>query len=280
MDIPQKELNRFKAAADIVQKGDMAVLERLIEFQDLIESVSEARTGELENMNEMVTEFEDIKKECEDCMEEMDSSMDSYKEELSSKLNEVQSLLDKVYAIENTNKGQIDSLDKRLTGEINAVKASIPTPQDMTAYNAELERIKASIPEIPAIPPPETPGQLRDKLESIKEEKEKQSIDSIGFLRGELNKLDKSISNVYSGRSGGMFGMKQMRMVSFSFSGNDVTTVFYLPKEPGAKGYAIWAYYQGQHLQLGTHFTVTNKTFTCVGFVPQTGSVIEGFIII
>jgi predicted nucleic acid-binding Zn-ribbon protein len=275
MSISQKELNKVRAATALIENGDMAVVEKLIEFMDFIEDLSESRTLEVENMDEMVKEFEDIKKECEDCMSEMDGSMESYKEELTSKLNEAQALLDKVTALETTNKSQIDLLDKRLTNEITAVKASIPSPKDMTAYNAELKRIESSIPKIPE-QIKETPEELRDKLESIVPEDEKLSIDSIGHLREELQ----SIKSVKGTTGGGMFGLKQMRMVSFSFSGNDSTTVFYLPKEPGAKGLAIWAYYQGQHLQLRTHFTVSGKTFTCVGFTPQTGSVIEGFIII
>lgn len=279
MEISQKKINKLIAAQELLTKGDTAVIEKLLEFIDLIESVSEARTSEVENMDAMVKEFEDIKKECEDCMSEMDGSMESYKEELTSKLNEAKSLfetlLEKVSVIETTNKSQIDLLDKRLTNEINDVKASIPTPQDMTAYNAELKRIEASIPTIPPILPSDTPEQLRDKLESLKDD-ERLDKSAIRGLDEEL----KSIKSTKGTTGGGMFGLKQMRMVSFSFSGNDSTTVFYLPKEPGAKGLAIWAYYQGQHLQLGTHFTVKNKTFTCVGFTPQTSSVIEGFIII
>lgn len=276
MDISQRKLNKLMAASNIIEKGDTAVIEKLLEFMDLIEDVSEARTTEVESMNEMVTKFESIKSECEEYMSTMDSSMSSHKDELMSALNEVQSMLEtKLSTMEKTYKGQLDTVDKRLTGEINAVKASIPSPQDMTAYTAELDQIKASIPTMPVIPPSDTPEQVRDKLETLKGD---DRLDK-SAIRG-LDEELKSIKSIKGTTSGGMFGMKQMRMVSFSFTGNDSDTVFYLPKEPGAKGYAIWAYYQGQHLQLGTHFTVANKTFTCVGFTPQTGSVIEGFIII
>lgn len=274
MELSQKELNKLKAAADIVQNGDMAVIQKLIEFIDLIEDMSESRTLEVKDMEEMTAQFEKIKSDCEYCMTTMDSSMSAYKEEVALKLNETQALLEKVTAIENGNKGQIDSLDKRLTNEINAVRASIPTAQDMTVFNDELKRIEASIPEIPE-QIKETPEELRDKLESLTGD-ERLDKSAIKGLDEELQ----SIRSIKGATSSGMFGMKQMRMVSFSFAGDASTTVFYLPKEPGAKGMAIWAYYQGQHLQLGTHFTVSNKTFTCVGFTPETGSTIEGFIII
>lgn len=300
MSISQKELNKVRAATAIIENGDMAVIEKLIEFIDLIEDMSESRTLEVKDMEEMTAQFEKIKSDCEDYMANMgervygdvkskcedsmndiaestvkdtvESSIKDIRQEITTLLSKTESKLseiDKVY------KGQIDSLDKRFTNEITAVKASIPTPQDMTAYNAELKRIKASIPKIPAIPPSDKPEQLRDKLETLKDD-ERLDKSAIRGLDEELQ----SIKSVKGTTGGGMFGLKQMRMVEFSFSGNDSTTVFYLPKEPGAKGKAIWAYYQGQHLQLGTHFTVANKTFTCVGFTPQTGSVIEGFIII
>lgn len=217
--------------------------------------------------------LKDTKDKIEMKMSKADSETRSMCEDLMSDIKKIEKKLSGIPSYSS----DINSLTKSLKSvmkEVETLKRDMPSMPDLSVYDEKLEAIMESIPEEKE-EKEEKPEELRDKLESLTGD-ERLDKSAIKGLDEELQ----SIRSIKSVTSPGMFGMKQMRMVSFSFAGDASTTVFYLPKEPGAKGMAIWAYYQGQHLQLGTHFTVSNKTFTCVGFTPETGSTIEGFIII
>lgn len=261
MSISQKDLNKIRAAAAILEKGDMAVVEKLIEFTDLIQAVSESRTLEVDNMDEMVKEFEDIKKECEDCMSEMDDSMDSYKEELTSKLNEAQALLDKVTELENGNKSQIDLLDKRLTNEITAVKASIPTPQDMTAYNAELKRIEASIPEIPT-PVDVTGEEIVNKINELPTDTNEFKIDK-SHIKGiaELEAEIKLLKSRPTGSGASIAGRDLFQDIDISSQLNGVTKTFNIPAVWNVISVNLSSFPFGA-LRKGTDFTYTPTSIT------------------
>lgn len=278
MEISQKKINKLLAAQELLTKGDTAVIEKILEFNDTLENLLETYGTEIENVRQTISDIQSLKSEIETYISTKDTELSDKLTELPNQLDTLKSMLEgKMSEGEMSHKEHAMKMEEtvaRLTSEISAIKTSIPTMPDLSEYDDKLEEIKALIPTVPE-QVVSTPEEIRDKLESLKDD-ERLDKSAIKGLDEEL----KSIRSIKGTTSPGLFGMKQMRMVSFSFTGDDVTTVFYLPKEPGAKGLAIWAYYQGQHLQLGTHFTVANKTFTCVGFTPQTGSVIEGFIII
>lgn len=258
MEISQKKINKLLAAQELLTKGDTAVIEKILEFIDLIENVSEARTLEVENMDEMVKEFENIKKECEECMSGMDESMESYKEELTSKLNEAQALFDKVTALETTNKNQIDLLDKRFTNEITAVKASIPTPQDMTAYNEELEQIKASIQPNVAITGEEIVNKVNDLPTDTDELKiDKSHIKGIAELEAEI-KLLKS-RTVGSGAS--IAGRDLFQDIDISSQLDGVTKTFNIQAVWNIISVNLSSFPFGA-LRKGTDFTYTPTSIT------------------
>lgn len=278
MEISQKKINKLIAIQSLVQKGDDAVIEKILEFQDTLEDIVERYSSDSKVIQEMIDAIAVLKGEVETYISTKDTELSDKLIELPIQLDTLKSMLEgKMSQGEMSHKEhamKMEATVANLASEISAIKASMPTMPDLSEYDDKIEEIKALIPTIPE-QVKETPEELRDKLESLKDD-DRLDKSAIKGLDEEL----KSIRSIKGATSPGMFGMKQMRMVSFNFTGDDVTTVFYLPKEPGAKGLAIWAYYQGQHLQKGTHFTVSNKTFTCTGFTPQTGSYIEGFIII
>lgn len=279
MQISQEKLRKLKASAQIIEKGDFAVLEKILEFEDFLEDFQEKTKEEKDQtILELSSKLNEMKEYCETCVTNLDGKLSTSIEDVLSKVNnlnaDIQNQIDSNKALlSEQSKKDIKTIKDDITLLRDTI-ANLPELPDLSIYDKKIEDVKALIPEIKE-QAKETPEEIRDKLETLKDDN-RLDKSAIKGLDEEL----KSIRSIKGATTAGLFGMKQMRMVSFSFSGDASTTVFYLPKEPGAKGLAIWAYYQGQHLQLGTHFTVANKTFTCVGFTPQTGSVIEGFIII
>lgn len=113
---------------------------------------------------------------------------------------------------------------------------------------------------------PDTPEEVVDKVNASKKKVNKSQIDG---LDDELKRIE---------RSGGVGGGRQLRMANFSFNGDGATTTFYLEREPGAKGLAIWVHYQGQYLHRGAQYTLSAKALTTL-FTPETSTKIEGFFI-
>lgn len=260
MNISEKQLRKLNTAAKMVEKGDFAVIEKILEYEDFLEDFLD-KTKDLVSLTE---KLEEVKQYCVSNIGTLDNNVkDVYN-----------TLVDKIDALTNKIKDTISKTDlDKLSASFDKKIENIPNVSDIKKTIAN--KIKELEQKISEIKINVTPIEVRDKLETLKDD-ERLDKSAIKGLDEEL----KSLRSIKGTTTGGMFGVKQIRMVSFEFAGDDSTTVFYLPKEPGAKGLAIWAYYQGQHLQLGTHFTVANKVFTCVGFTPQTGSYIEGFIMI
>jgi len=134
-----------------------------------------------------------------------------------------------------------------------------------------IDRIKFPEPDKVILPTPNETAKGLNTLEEVIEQ------DVIIGLKKEIKLLKEMISRIP--RGGRVFGGKQLRMDDFSFSGDGSTTAFVLPKEPSAKGKAIWAYLNGQQIQLGVHFTLAGKTMNTT-FTPAVGDTIEGYIIL
>lgn len=262
MDTSKRKLNKLIAASSIVEKGDTAVIEKLLEMMDLIEDVSEARTTEIESMDEMVTKFESIKAECEEYLSTMDSSMSSYKDELVSALKETQSMLEnKLSVIEKTYKGQLDTVDKRLTGEIEAIKSFIPEPQDMTGYEAKLEQIKASIPTIPAIIPV-TGEEIVRKVNELPTDNDEFKIDK-SHIKGiaELEAEIKSLKSRPVGSNASIAGRDIFQDIDLSSQLNGVTKTFNLPAVWNIISVNLSSFPFGA-LRKGVDFTYTPTSIT------------------
>lgn len=113
---------------------------------------------------------------------------------------------------------------------------------------------------------------LETKMEAMLKEK----INIMQELFDGQNKaMDKKLGAMQKSR---MLAARQLRMSDFSFTGDGSTTAFTLPKEPGAKGKAIWVFLNGQYLQLGVHYTIAKRTMNTT-FTPENGAILEGYLI-
>jgi len=77
---------------------------------------------------------------------------------------------------------------------------------------------------------------------------------------------------------GGQGGGGMGNIVSFTFTGDGSTTEFALPHRVAASGLALWAYVNGQWIQPGVHFNVSDKTLTMTSVLDSV-DVLEGFLI-
>lgn len=172
--------------------------------------------------------FKELKVSLESELSKGQGEMSKTCESLYSDMVSLESRIEKM--MRNNEEG-VSSLYKEVRTQIDAVKSLIPTMPDLSKYESKLAEIEAKIPVIKdAIQ--ETPEQLRDKLESIKVESEKLDIDAIGYLREELDKLEKKIGKakgvtIFGGGSSG--GGRMVKAYDLTSSLNGVLKTFTLP---------------------------------------------------
>jgi hypothetical protein len=117
---------------------------------------------------------------------------------------------------------------------------------------------------------PDNPDEVVEKVNGSSKKIKTQQIE-------DFDKIIKNIRNSIrekrgGGSKGGGMGNPQHESKSVTSASTSVTT----NSKIGANGYAIWAYYQGQMIVRGTHYTVGAdlKTLTLL-FTPQDSTAID-----
>lgn len=110
---------------------------------------------------------------------------------------------------------------------------------------------------------PDTAKQILKKLK-----KTGIPVSLINGLEQEIKNLRRSIRG--GNKAGGGMGNLQHESKNVNSSTTSITTTYPI----AANGAAIWAYYQGQLIVRGTHYTVSGKTLTLT-FTPDDGTVID-----
>lgn len=232
MELSQRKINKLIAIQSLVQKGDEAVIEKILEFQDTLEDMLETYGGEIENIRQTISDIQNLKSEVETYISTKDTELSDKLTAMPSQLDTLKSMLEgKMSESEMSHKEHAKKMEEtvvKLASEINTIKASMPTMPDLSEYDDKLEEIKGLIPVIEK-QIIETPKSIKDKLESIELEEEKLSISAIKDLRKELDELKLMKSKtVFVG--GGSSGGGRISMVyDLSPYLNGVTKTFSLP---------------------------------------------------
>lgn len=233
-ELNTQQKNKILAAADIVEKGDMAVLRRILDFQDIVEDTKiEVDKKLLEIDSKIDSSDEYLKSECEATCSKL--------EEMSGILEIAQTKIDEfIDAINSKQIQDINSLTEKVSTELIAIKTLIPSlipvlPEMPNLQALEdkivsdfIQRLEAIRLQIPVFIP-DTPEVMRDKLESL-ELGEKLVIDAIEGLREALDKLEKKKTfTMFGGSNGGSSGGRAVRAYDLTSQLNGVTKTFNLP---------------------------------------------------
>ena len=194
MQISQEKLRKLKASADIIEKGDFAVLEKILEYEDFLEDFEEKTKDVLV----LADKLEEIKQYCISNIELIDLNVKDTFNQLIGQIDDLSSSIkDKI------NKTDLNNLSSSIENKLS----NVPKMSDIKALIAtQISNVKDSISKIKT---DISSNEIVNKLESIQEENEKLSIEAIKNLREELNKLKENIGSssktVYigGGNSGG-----------------------------------------------------------------------------
>lgn len=270
-ELTLQQKNKILAAAEIVQEGDMAVLKRLLEFQDFLEDLKEEIDEKLAQKD---TEIEEHK---ENVYTEMSSKMGEMLAEISVIKQDVEKMVknDHMEAMHAKMMADYDTKLQGFKADLEVIRKSIPEipesfdPTDIQNRIAEVES------KIPKIPDELTAYQVRDKLETIDNESEKLRIEAIQNLREELDELKKKSGS----RSffGGGFNYSSMSLHLIddetpSGTINSSNTIFTLANLPNPAS-SVKVYLNGVRQRVTEDYTLSGATITFVS-APPTGSIL------
>ncbi len=148
-----------------------------------------------------------------------------------------------------------------------AAKIKVPVVKKVVVEKTEVVREQPIVTnEIKEVAKYETPDQLVKKLNTLEEKIEQKTIKG---LTEELRVLNRNLRENRQVKGGGMG-----QWVHQSFSVSSSTTAITLSNNIAANGFALLAFYQGQNIFRGTHYTQLGKVLTLL-FTPVDNTTID-----
>lgn len=141
--------------------------------------------------------------------------------------------------------------------QVSLRKLKKDTTAEIQRIFSDVERFKGEKGD------PGIPGDKGDTGDSVKME------DILQEIKPELTRIREEVKRVASQKtqSGGGMGNVQHESKIVTPSTTSVNTTYTV----AGGGYAIWAYYQGQLIMRGIHYTVSGKTINLL-FTPEDGT--------
>lgn len=187
MDITPAQRRKMLAAADLIEHGDLAVLKKIVEFEDFIEERKKEFDQALASLQDTKGELANFKiqlsTELQNKIAEIEKQEGKPGEDGQTPTNE--ELLALIKPLIPFVRNGKDADEKTI---IQEVLARIPEPiPGKDADEKEITaKIEGDLPKLGTV--------IRDGLELIQDEDEKLKIEAIGHLPEKLEALDKKIS--------------------------------------------------------------------------------------
>lgn len=151
MNISDAQKKKLLAAAQIIDKGDFAVLEKLLEFQDLIEPLL-VRVNK-KDFSIPRDAFDELKR----MIESFRSDISNHKDKTNSSISNISSSLETIkYELQTSLKKadknhseEITKLSQKIVSEINGIKSIIPSNPDFSTIHNRISEVESKIPTIP-----------------------------------------------------------------------------------------------------------------------------------
>lgn len=255
--ITEKQRLKLLAAAELVQGGDMAVLKKILEFQEFLEDNEE-------KIKQMIISLVKIQADAEfaDTKGSMNKEITKGLDSLNVDLTKLSKVISKDASKE------IQTFASSLKKQIEDVKKLIPELPPETDLSDffkrfnELENMISVVTE--NIPETFNPMEIDQRIEENRD-----------WAEEEHKKLDDKIKSMVVGRGGGVRRVFQPYRDNFTSQTDGTTKTFYLSREP-LKTNTIMAWGTDFPIILDpdTDFTVSGKTFTLTDAVdaPTAGA--------
>lgn len=276
------ELERFRREMEDIKRqalADIAEAKRNSVFKDL----EPARRLAKETAQEEIAEFKNtVDGQIQSVFAEMNRVEEDFKKKVDTYMSRaVASFESQIASMQKSSESMIaeshvehKGMMKSVMDECRALVSNllVETRAKVSDFFANAERFKGDKGDTGAPGKdgedgsPDTAEQVVAKLNSMPG---KVNLNVIAGLSQRLEHLAKTIRDA-GGKGGGGQGNVQHETKAVNSGTTSVTTSYNV----GGGGYAIWAYYQGQLVMRGTHYTVSGKTVTLL-FTPQDNTYID-----
>ena len=256
----QKKKDMLMLAIKKNRDGELFLLDKLHVLED---QLTEHIEGMKSAMSEMRNEMKEVMQEMKQEMPNLDKVLESVKGK-DSEVPGPKPVAGVDYPIPQ------DGKDYVLTPEDKkeiASKVKVPIVEKVIEKTEVIKEQPIITNEIKEVAVTEKPEEIRDKLESLKDE-DRLDKDAIKGLKELLEEIKKTASTRI------VSGFKKIMPVKFSFTGNGSTTSFALVTTP-ADELLVFAHSQGQWLQPTVHFNIRGKNLVTT-YTPANGDIIEG----
>jgi len=244
----------FRAIEDL--KSELKTyIDEQVETDEIKDELEEQIKKIEEKIESIKTVFE-VKLEKIKPTEGLDKLETRLKEEIKDKISIILELIKKepekqTYSLTENDKKDIASLVK------------IPTIEKVT----EIVKEPTITNEIREVAKYEEAEQIANKLNTLENKIDRKVIKG---LEKDIANLTKLISETRRQKGGG--GMSNLQHETTATS--SATTTVTATQNIAGGGYALWVYYQGQHLARGTAYTVSGRTLTLL-FTPEDNTYID-----
>ena len=218
----------------------------------------------------LLATLKDLKQELLDAVDNHKGETTSAIQSLLTQLSEKERALSAQLA-QLAPRADIDALASQLRAEIGNVQALIPTipeppaPIDLTPYDEKFKAVEGALEALRMAEDTRNRLEVLEGPERLKTSAIDELDDFIDWVKKEFKKV------VYVG-SGPMSVSHWPIHETFTMNGSDTTVT--LQQAPAAQGTAIFgARYNGQVLDLSTHYTINGNKVSFVGFTPEADTI-------
>lgn len=172
---PQKAMQKLKPLVDLMD-GEKASAEETAQIFALVFAILEKIQGQ--NEENKATHSQ---------------TLDTTEKDLSKKIDDSYEKCKKLYDdFVKKEGGDIDSIRKELSQQVNRLEGMIPSETDLSGLEAKIEQVRSEIPEIQPIPDKDTAQEIRDRLETLKDDDrmDKSAIKGIEEIEEKVKKIE------------------------------------------------------------------------------------------
>ncbi len=206
-NLTDKEKKRILATADIIEHGDLAVLKKLIEFQDILDNYVAVNP-----VIDLQPAMKELQVYCENCISEIKNGMSHQYSTTSAELIRLEDTINQAIGSSSEDqKLQSKELSNFISSEISRISSIIqklPTLPDLSYLDIKLRELETKIPVLKDTIL-DTPEEIRDKLEKLKDE---ERLD-ISAIKG-LDKNNVSLSDAIINRAIGIVDQRTSYLIN------------------------------------------------------------------
>ncbi len=170
-NMTQEQKNRLLAAAKIIEDGDIAVITKILEFQDFLEKYQNTYGAETAKIPPIIDDLNKVKTSFDKSISDIRGDISVNLEEVAFVISELDlKVRDLINSTETTALTRVKETYKNLLGEISRVEQNIPSLPDLSYLEERISEIESKIPVIPEILEPvvlDNPDQLASKINTL-----------------------------------------------------------------------------------------------------------------